>query len=436
MEITFADGKKDKILLAKSTNGGVNVPCLFSGALVKDHDSEVDVDGCASSGETIVEIHSIYVPCGFVDLLLTKTDTYILKQDEDHIPDHVKNDKADMDFLEIPADAPQANVRPWPHTQLPKVASLETRIKYDDGLRSATGGDTQAKQFISRAVEHAKTRLHMLPIKVELSVVGSMQYKSSGSNGPWRANSYWIQQLRDQSADKVVSHFARGGAAGIAYVGAVCGGYYGVNINEHINWPGRAEWVTGRTYAHELGHNLGMHHDFASKHGGNNSPGSGSPCDGEGLMSYGSCKPSCRDSQMPDRWSSCSVRDFEQTFRDSTHRCLAEGQGDGPPQDNGCTCNGHTQRGYGECQQTARCGAWCYVDNENSCSYSYRSYIGSPYRWTCEACPSSRVARLQTDDAKTDELVEPPCPHAYSASSLTISSVIVVLLSVLAALSL
>merc|ERR1712107_904334 len=187
---------------------------------------------------------------------------------------------------------------------------MGTRIKYDDGLRSVTGSDTQAKQFISRAVEHAKTRLHMLPIKVELSVVGSMQYKSSGSNGPWRANSYWIQQLRDQSADKVVSHFARGGAAGIAYVGAVCGGYYGVNINEHINWPGRAEWVTGRTYAHELGHNLGMHHDFASKHGGNNSPGSGSPCDGEGLMSYGSCKPSCRDSQMPDRWSSCSVRDL------------------------------------------------------------------------------------------------------------------------------
>ena len=51
-----------------------------------------------------------------------QTDTYILKQDEEHIPDHVKNDKADMDFLEIPADdAPQANVRPWPHTELPKV---------------------------------------------------------------------------------------------------------------------------------------------------------------------------------------------------------------------------------------------------------------------------------------------------------------------------
>ena len=93
MEITFADGKKDKILLAKSTNGGVDVPCLFSGALEKDHDSEVilfklpnttrpflqvDVDGCKSDAETIVEIHSIYVPCGFVDLLLTKVDQSLL----------------------------------------------------------------------------------------------------------------------------------------------------------------------------------------------------------------------------------------------------------------------------------------------------------------------------------------------------------------------
>merc|ERR1719222_1154030 len=220
-------------------------------------------------------------------------DTYILKQDEEHIPELVKGEDA-LDALEIPADQqPQENVRPWPETKpLPKVASLETRVKYDRGLVTATGGDTQAKQFISRAVEHAKTRLHMLPIKVELSVVGSMQYQRSAgdSNGPWRANSYWIQKLRDENADKVVSHFARGGAAGIAYLGTVCGGKYGVNINEHINWPGRAEWVTGRTYAHELGHNLGMWHDFDSKHGGNNSPGSGGSCDGQGLMSYGSCK--------------------------------------------------------------------------------------------------------------------------------------------------
>ena len=86
-----------------------------------------------------------------------QADTYILKQDEEHIPDLVKGEEAN-DALTIPADAtdvPQENVRPWPtHKELPKVgrrnisviaktdqvASLETRVKYDKGLVDATGG--------------------------------------------------------------------------------------------------------------------------------------------------------------------------------------------------------------------------------------------------------------------------------------------------------
>ena len=48
----------------------------------------------------------------------------------------MKNDKADMDFLEIPADdAPQANVRPWPNTQLPKVFFL---LKYKVTISAIT----------------------------------------------------------------------------------------------------------------------------------------------------------------------------------------------------------------------------------------------------------------------------------------------------------
>jgi len=404
MKITFANGNVDEILLAKVDDlEGVDVGCLFTGVLDGDQDSEVDVDGCKNDAETIVEIQSVLVPCGFIDLLLTKADTYILKQDEEHIPNLVKGEDAN-DALTIPADAtdvPQENVRPWPTNKpLPKVASLETRVKYDKGLRDATGSDTEAKRFISRAVEHAKTRLHMLPIKVELSVVGPMTYV----NQNWRADGTWINKLRDPNADKVISHFCAGGAAGIAYLSTVCGGAYGVNINEHIDWPGRAEWVTGRTFAHELGHNLGMYHDFDSKHGGDSRPGSGGRCDGQGLMSYGSCKPSCRDSQMPDRWSECSVSDFESTFKSSTHRCLAMGQGDTPHPEAGCTCNDHLERGRGQCKSQASCGNWCYVNDDNSCSYTYRSYIGSPYRWTCEACDNTRTAKV--------ELVAPPCPFS------------------------
>merc|ERR1719266_708196 len=215
---------------------------------------------------------------------------------------------------------PSANAQPW-NKPLPKVVTLETRVKYDQGLVEATGGKTEAKRFISRAAEHANTRLHLLPIKVELKIVGTMEYV----NAKWSASPHWIRSLRSDS-DQVVSHFCAGGAGGIAYLGAVCGGYWGVNINEHIRWPGRAELVTGRTFAHELGHNLGMEHDFAQKHGGNNRPGSGGRCEGKGLMSYGSCNPRCHDSRMPDAWSTCSISDFEALFKQSAHKCLAAGK--------------------------------------------------------------------------------------------------------------
>ena len=50
--------------------------------------------------------------------------------------------------------------------------------------------------------------------------------------------------------------------------------------------------------AHEIGHNLGMSHDFDKKHGGK-----GSACDKKNhIMAYGTSK---------DVWSICSKKDFE-----------------------------------------------------------------------------------------------------------------------------
>ena len=48
--------------------------------------------------------------------------------------------------------------------------------------------------------------------------------------------------------------------------------------------------------AHEMGHNMGMLHDFDSRHGGQ-----GGPCDKTGFMSYGTA---------PNVWSTCSRADF------------------------------------------------------------------------------------------------------------------------------
>ena len=45
-----------------------------------------------------------------------------------------------------------------------------------------------------------------------------------------------------------------------------------------------------------MGHNMGMDHDFDESHGGSNGP-----CNGNGIMSYGSA---------PNVWSTCSRADF------------------------------------------------------------------------------------------------------------------------------
>ena len=51
--------------------------------------------------------------------------------------------------------------------------------------------------------------------------------------------------------------------------------------------------------AHEIGHNLGMSHDFTTAH-------AAAGCDGTGIMSYGN---------PPNQWSTCSKADFTAQYK-------------------------------------------------------------------------------------------------------------------------
>ena len=55
--------------------------------------------------------------------------------------------------------------------------------------------------------------------------------------------------------------------------------------------------------AHEIGHNLGLWHDFQPIHGGNGQPDGPGPCNKKGIMSYGNW--------WVNQWSECSRSDFK-----------------------------------------------------------------------------------------------------------------------------
>ena len=71
---------------------------------------------------------------------------------------------------------------------------------------------------------------------------------------------------------------------------------------QSINLYGTSTAFKAESVAHEIGHNLGMSHDFNWRHGGTGCAfSSTNPCNGQGFMSYGN---------HLSQWSECSVKDL------------------------------------------------------------------------------------------------------------------------------
>merc|ERR1712142_433340 len=115
-----------------------------------------------------------------------------------------------------------------------------------------------------------------------------------------------------------------GGTIGIAWLRSTCSTDRAMrtNINEYF----RGDIRTATIIVHEIGHNLGMGHDFIGSPGNMRRSSRGEPCTNVGgYMDYLS---------SPNRWSPCSVEDFTKYYnavKRSTGRfCLADAGSGGP----------------------------------------------------------------------------------------------------------
>jgi len=308
MELMIGERRRN-ILLTPTTNiPDWKTSCLFTGKLEGDLDSEVSVSGCHNSNETMVSIASSLLPDGFVEFMIVDGNTK--NMDSANISGETEGQQSmenlTTDYVYPPADPFERDVHPW-SGPLPSTVVLKTDIKYDNSLLEHFDySHAKTKDWIKDVVQLAKPMMshNTLSIKVALEI-GEVTHIDETLDAE-NHTIYYLQQTKNHKS--LTSYFCKDplhrGYDGIAFIGTACNPMYAININE-LSY---SDYETARTFAHELGHNIGMDHDFHESHGGHHGK-----CDHQGLMSYG---------QHPTQWSSCSDKNFTTWWREKGHVCL------------------------------------------------------------------------------------------------------------------
>jgi len=209
---------------------------------------------------------------------------------------------------------------------------------YDDAFaRKYNGNQQQIKRAIDKILVTANSyyKLKSLTTKIELDTTNLPYYKLSGTYTATGNNLDRLRPIiqsfsRDADSYSILSYENnQGGTTGIAWGGTTCVSTqykgYKTNINEHF----RDDMNTAATLVHEIGHNLGMKHDFGTEADGYTDTRqerftrSGEKCTKiEGFMDYYG---------KTTKWSACSVQDFTDYYNSVRTWCLPEFSGGSNP---------------------------------------------------------------------------------------------------------
>ena len=326
--ITFSDGFQDNFVLERHYMSDTDrmmktIHCNFIGHLANDPEACVAVTGCPGtkmefsinsgkfgrSARFILHPNGVHekIESAFKENTLSHTLTIPqnLRDDEEwELIDGDEFENADQIAGEMQMEASCAA---GSCTELPETNLLKVKVGYDDTFNADLGSASAAAAYLDSVFTHVQTMYchATLGSKIQIERDGDYTYHEGQT---WRAESSsgsLSGPVKDiTAASSSNAHLfvylckdpQMWGTIGIAWVGTLCGPNSWKGYKASVNEKRSSAVKTAEVIAHEMGHNLGMLHDFDDKHGGD-----GGPCDKQGIMSYGT---------FPQKWSTCSKADY------------------------------------------------------------------------------------------------------------------------------
>lgn len=386
--------------------------CIYTGHLARDALSDVLVTGCEDT-EVSVQVQSELVGDRIFSLKNGSIEYVTFEKDELY-QDYIENeefesqfgvvaekngrlkrnteDDFEYDYYDEPEENPEFDEK-FPDLDDNEIDDLPTPSKLILNINVYLDSAwDHSDRVVKQILRHAQKLFDHSSLNTRIDLQhGDRIYQSSAPHiyankrglttfnsnlkGPYKIDGKYAVAHLHLTADIPPKKFP---ALGKATIASICD----ENPKAIVKYT-KTELRTAMTVAHELGHVLGMEHDFKKVVGKRDKCQDDRRAGGT-VMNYGAERRV---------WSECSNKDFKKTysriFIQEEKFCLKD------PGSLECKCNGKTDLAGGECRTETEGRKWCFVDEQSACGdkkryfsdfISFSACTGCrPDQWQCKA---------------------------------------------------